>query len=80
MWDLFDITEIRQAAKNLAVSNIYYSLSDSPDDKYEKEAVRFRVKYERNIDLAHLSLDLNNDGKQQVNEVLKPSKTMVMTR
>lgn len=79
-WDLFDIDEVRQAAKNLALSKIYYTLSDAVDDKWDQEARRFNSNYEKNIDLAHVSLDRNNDGKLQQFENIKVVKQYRMSR
>lgn len=79
-WDLFDINEIREAAKNLALSNIYYTLSDAPQDKWDQEAKRFNTLYLKNFDLAWLSIDKNNDGKLQEFENIKRTKQSRMSR
>jgi hypothetical protein len=79
-WDLFDIDEIKQAAKNLALSKIYFSLSDATDDKWEQEARRFNSNYVKNMDLAHISLDRDNDGKLQQYENIKAVKSTRMSR
>ena len=79
-WDLLDLDEIKVAAKNLALSKIYFSLSDTTGDKWENEARRFGEEYYRILDLAYLSLDRNNDGKLQEFETMKKIKKSWITR
>lgn len=61
-WDLHDIDEVRLAATYLALSMIYYSLSDNPEDVWEVKSQKYEEKYEKYINLARLSVDLNDDG------------------
>lgn len=79
-WDLFDIDEVKQAAKMLALSKIYSTLSDAIDDKWDQEARRFYSQYTKNMDMAHVSLDRDNDGKLQQNENIKQVKSTRMSR
>lgn len=79
-WDLFDVEEVKLAAKNLALANIYFNLSDSPEDKYFSEAVRFKDYFYKYIDDAMVSLDRNNDGRLQQSENIKPIKVGRMSR
>ena len=79
-WDLFDLTEVKQAGKLLALSKIYYSLSDTEGDKWELEARRFKEDYFTVMDVIYMSLDFNNDGKLQHFETMKRVKRSTMTR
>ena len=79
-WDLFDIDEIKHAAKALAISKIYYTLSDNTEDKWDQEARRFNSQYIKNMDMAHVSLDKDNDGKLQQFENIKPVKQNRISR
>lgn len=79
-WDLFDIDEVKVAAKNLALAKIYYSLSDNIDDKWYQEATRFNDVYNHSIDYAMVSLDKNNDGKLQEFENIQPIRNSRIMR
>ena len=67
-FDLFDLEEIKFAARMLALANIYYKLSDSPDDRWQIDADRYKAEYLRAFNVAFLSIDKNDDGKQDTCE------------
>lgn len=67
-WDLFDINQIRQAAKYLALSMIYFALSDQKDDMYWLKSREYQASYSAAMKLAILSLDTNDDGKPDLKE------------
>jgi hypothetical protein len=67
-FDLHNFDEVRQAAKYLALANIFYNESDSLDDKWKQKADGFKAKYGEAIDLNFLSIDENDDGQQQNSE------------
>lgn len=68
-FDLLDIFEIKQAAVYLAMSKIYFNMSDSREDVWASKAHDYRSKYEKMLQIATLSLDLNDDGLASVDEV-----------
>lgn len=67
-FDLHNFDEVRQAAKYLALANIFYNESDSVDDKWKQKADGFMSKYSEAINLNFLSIDENDDGMQQSSE------------
>ena len=67
-WDLHDIYEIRQGATYLALSKIFFTLSDSVDDNWWQKYREYNDKYEEAMRLARLSLDLNDDGLESDDE------------
>ena len=79
-FDFFDIQEIKLAARMLAMSNIYYKLSDEVDDKWQSEGDRYRQEYYRALDVAFVSIDFNDNGKLNDNENMKPIKNIRISR
>lgn len=67
-FDLFNLEEVRFAARMLAMSMIYYKLSDSVDDRWQIDAERYKAEYLRAFNVAFMSIDKNDDGKQDVCE------------
>ena len=61
-WDLLDIEEVKLAATYLALSKIYYQLSDNPQDVWESKSNTYMEKFNRYIEIARLSVDVNDDG------------------
>jgi len=68
-WDLHDITEIRQAATFMALSKIFFNLSDSVDDNWWHKYREYQSKFSTMFALAKLKLDDDDDGA--VDEVEK---------
>jgi hypothetical protein len=64
-WDLLEIGEVKQGAIFLAMSKIYFNMSDSLDDVWGRKSTEYFKKFVSMIDLAALSLDLNDDGKAE---------------
>jgi len=62
-WDFLDIQELRQGAKYLALSHIFFNASDAPDDVFAEKSAYYRGQYETQIELAQLSFDFDNDGE-----------------
>lgn len=74
-WDVLDIYEIKQAAVYHAISQIYFNLSDSPDDQYWVKYKEYHDKFEEALSLGQLRIDQNDDG--QVDAIEKrPIKTI----
>lgn len=73
-WDLLDIFEIQDAAKFKALSNIFFSLSDSLDDHWYRKHEEYLMKYKRALSGLRLSVDLNDNGQTDRGEKLKPIK------
>jgi hypothetical protein len=64
-WDLLDFTEVREASKFLVLSKIMQWRSDATDDKFYQKHQDYLAKYGEKISLAFLSLDSNDDGKEE---------------
>ncbi len=61
-WDLHDLDEVRLAATYLAISKIYYQMSDDVEDVWAVKSKAYEDKFNKYINLARLSLDTNDDG------------------
>jgi hypothetical protein len=61
-YDLMDVFEIREAAIFLALSKIFFNLSDSPDDHWWIKYREYADKYEAKMTVARLSIDTDDDG------------------
>jgi len=61
-WDLHDIYEVREAATFLALSKIFFNLSDSVDDNWWQKYREYNDKFEEMFSQAYESLDLDDDG------------------
>lgn len=68
VFDLLDYTQLKEASKHLAISNIYFNLSDSIDDKYYQRYQEYRKRYDENYRVFYLSIDTNDDGEQSASE------------
>lgn len=74
-WDLHDIYEIRQGAMYLALSKIFFNLSDSVDDNWWQKYREYNDKYEEAMRLARLSMDLDDDGVEDTEEKRQPMQS-----
>jgi len=67
-FDMIDIFEIREAALFLSLSKIFFNLSDNPDDHWWMKYREYQDKFEEKMTIARLSIDLDNDGIDDVEE------------
>jgi hypothetical protein len=79
-WDLHDMFEVREAATFLALSKIFFTLSDSVDDNWWQKYREYQAKFEESFRLARISFDLDNDGVVDTNENLRKSKSWRWSR
>lgn len=79
-FDLFDLDEIKQAAVMLSIANIFYKLSDEPNDSWEIKANRYMNKYYKSLNIALVSIDRDDDGELESHENLKPIQPLRMSR
>lgn len=63
-FDLLDFEEVRDASKFLTLAKILYWVSDAVDDKWFQKAKMYESKYGEKISIVNLSIDSNDDGKQ----------------
>lgn len=78
-WDILDIYEIRNAANYYTISQIYFNLSDNPDDQYWNKYKEYERKFEESFSLARLRIDQNDDGQVNLDEK-RPRKTIRWVR
>lgn len=62
-WDILDIYELRDAANYYVISQVYFNLSDDPEDQYWAKYVEFKKKFDEAFALGRLRVDLNEDGQ-----------------
>lgn len=67
-WDILDIYELREAANYYAISQIYFNLSDDPEDQYWAKYLDYRQKFDKMFELGSPLIDLNNNGQVEVGE------------
>lgn len=67
-FDLHDVFEIRQAATYMALSKIFFNLSDSVDDNWWAKYKEYQDKFEGMFALAKLTLDQDDDGNEDSEE------------
>ena len=79
-WDLLQIHQFRQAATFYALHLIYFNLSDDPGDKWEIKSKKMLSKFESQIELAELNLDLDDDGEEDPSEIGINSNSRVVFR
>lgn len=79
-WDLMDIFQVRQAATMLALSKIFFTLSDSQEDTWWAKYEEYQRRYEHAFELINLSVDTDNDGEEDINENQEQFKIMRWTR
>lgn len=79
-WDLHDIFEIKQAATYLALSKIFFNLSDSTEDNWWRKYREYHDKFEESFRIARISLDSNDDGIQDTLEKQRKARSWSFSR
>jgi hypothetical protein len=69
-WDILDLGEIKNAAKYLTLSKIFFDVSRNVDDKAFSRYIEYRDKYGEEFGTFYLSLDKDDDGKKDNSENL----------
>jgi len=67
-WDFLDKNEIKDAAAYLALSMIYFNLSDNPDDSWQFKSNKYEQLFEQLFNTVIISIDINDDGEIGENE------------
>lgn len=78
-WDLLDIYELRQASTYYTISQIYFNLSDNPEDAYWSKYQDYIKRFEECFNLGRLRIDQNDNGKVDLEEK-RPIKTIRWNR
>ena len=77
-WDLLDIAEVWTAAKYFALEKIFFQASDGVDDKWQQRQAQMSQEGNKAFDLLFLSLDTNDDGKEDAVEKLSMQSITVL--
>jgi len=67
-FDIHDIFEMRQAATYMALSKIFFNLSDSQEDNWWSKYIEYQNKFKSMFALAKLSIDTDDDGVKEESE------------
>ncbi len=79
-FDLIDIFEVREAATFLALSKIFFNLSDNPEDHWWSKYREYQDKFEEKMVSARLSIDTDDDGVDSASETQKQYNATTWTR
>ena len=67
-WDFLDKNEIKDAALYLALSMIYFNLSDDPEDAWMFKSMEYKKEYDSMIETAIMTIDTDDDGEVDISE------------
>lgn len=67
-WDVLDIYELREAANYYAISQVYFNLSDNPEDQYWAKYEDYQNKFNKMFELGSPRIDLNDNGQEDAAE------------
>jgi len=79
-WDMLNIQEFRQGAVFLALSKIYFNLSDKDEDTWLKKSESYRQRYLDQINLYYKTIDKNDNGLTSSSENNARAATKTLTR
>ena len=79
-WDLLDVYEIKEAAKFLALSKIFFILSDDIEDNWWHKHQEYNNLYKRTMQMARLTFDTDDDGVEDSSENLAAFKSIRFSR
>lgn len=72
-WDILDVGEITQASKYLALSKIFFDVSENVDDKQYARYRDYEGMYGASFKTYYLSLDKDDDGNIDNSEKMAPN-------
>ena len=67
-FDLHDVGQVRLAATYLALSKIFSSVIDDPDDVFKQKAEEFKTNYSIAVKTPFIDIDNNDDGLKSASE------------
>lgn len=67
-WDFNRPEQLREASKYLTLSKIFFDVSSEIDDKYYQKYTDYMSQFQKAFDLYLLSIDFNDDGRENENE------------
>jgi len=79
-FDFLDFFQIRNAATYLAISKIYWNVSDQVDDNWSVKGERWRKRYEQAVSVFLLDLDRDNDGLKDNSDQTFQSRVAMVRR
>jgi len=75
VWDLIDLFELREAATYLALAKTFHNISDNTEDHWYEKYRHWSEKYKAAFEAAYLSIDTDDDGIDDVEEVQQTNKS-----
>lgn len=76
-WDLLDYEEFRESSKFYVLSQIYFYLSDSVDDKYFQKYEDYKSRHEQAFNLYYSSIDTDDDGQTDRHEKVQSNTALI---
>lgn len=76
-FDFLDPTQLKQAGKFLALSKIFFWLSDSTEDKWYQKFQDYRSRGYDAVDVFYITLDTNNNGVEDEGEKLQENFLLI---
>ena len=67
VWDLLKRDQLRRASTYLALSSIFFNVSDSSDGKFYQLATDYRKQAQKAVEVYLLDIDKNDDGASDSN-------------
>lgn len=81
LFDILDVGQIRDASKWKTLNIIFDDLSDRTDDKWEQKARKYNSRYKTTFgQLQFLAIDVDDDGRTDINEEQASATTLVLRR
>ena len=76
-WDILDINQIKEAATFKSMATIFFNESRNNDDKEYQNYRDYNGRFGQSFKLFYLSLDKNDDGKEDDGEKLASNEILV---
>lgn len=80
IWDLIDLFELREAATYLALAKTFFNISDNLEDHWYDKYKHWEGKYQSAFETAYLSIDIDDDGEDDEEEIQKTKESASLYR
>lgn len=67
-WDILNSYQLKLASTYYAISQVYFNLSDDPEDQYWSKYMEYNKKFEEAFALGRLDIDVDDDGQVDEDE------------
>lgn len=61
-WDILNVHQLKLASTYYAIAQIYFNLSDDPEDQYWAKYREYQKKFDEAFALGRLDIDIDDDG------------------